>query len=148
MLLHINGKFLMGKPSPRNVLVNTHFEADIFVIENNTLGPKTYKKNSYNIDFFSSCTCVWPAFLCFIFQEIKIARTEQDILKSFIPMGNDYIYISFLYIIIFYTFVFIIQLFLNLITIHNLRSVHTCTRGGKYMCLKYNILQWNVLYLK
>jgi hypothetical protein len=41
----------MRKPSPRNVLVNTHFEADIFVIENNTLGPRTYKKYSYNIDF-------------------------------------------------------------------------------------------------
>jgi hypothetical protein len=91
-------------------------------------------------------TCVWPAFLCSIFQELKIVRTEHDILKSFIPMGNDYIYIFFLYIIIFYTFVFIIQLFLNLITIHNMRSVHTCTRGGKYMYLKYNISQWNVLY--
>ena len=42
----------MGKPSPRNVLVNTHFEADIFVIENNTLGLRTYKKYSYNIDVF------------------------------------------------------------------------------------------------
>jgi hypothetical protein len=130
----ITGKALwIEHKNPGKTQVNKHPYVNLESLQNYTVQEEKhlYYMNIFDMSLVPKCCFLWRKYL----------------LRMFYFSYGKRLYIFFLYIIIFYTFVFIIQLFFNLITIHNLRSVHTCTRGDKYMYLKYNILQWNVLFL-